>query len=188
MAKRTFTRAFTRTIEAGLLGLMALGLAACATDEGPPPPCPEIRILGGAEKLTRFRPGNGRDIIDVVHEEQMTGFGGACQYEYEDDGSAELTVLIAPQILSERGPANAKGKSSFEYFIALTDSSKNIIKRDTFSVDLTYTASVPRLAWQRTEPYEVTLALKPGETGQTYRFYLGLKLTRDELQYQLKNR
>lgn len=184
MAKRNIIR----TVQAGILGLMALGLAACATDEGPPPPCPEIRILGGAEKLTRFRPGNGRDIIDVLHEEQMTGFKSLCEYEYEDDGSSELTVWIAPQVLSERGPANAKGKSNFEFFIALTDSAKKVIKRDTFPVELTYTASIPRLAWQLTEPYEVTLALKPEETGRKYRFYLGLKLSREELEYQLKNR
>ena len=184
MAKLTFTR----TIQAGLLGLMALGLAACAADEGPPPPCPEIRILGGAEKLTRFRPGNGRDIIDVVHEEQITGFKSYCEYDFEDDGSSALTVLIAPQVLSERGPANTKGTSNFEYFIALTDSKKKIIKRDSFGVDLTYSPTIPRLAWQRPDPYEITLALKPNETGRKYRFYIGLKLSRDELEHQLKTR
>lgn len=183
MAKRFFSR----TVQLGLLGLTALGLVACA-EEGPPPPCPEIRILGGAEKLTRFRPGQGRDIIDVVHEESMTGFKSYCEYEFEDDGSSELTVLIVPQVISERGPANTSGKADFEYFIALTDSAKNVIKRDTFGLNLTYSPSVPRLSWQRPEPYEITLALKPEETGRKYRFYLGLKLSRDELEYQLKNR
>ncbi len=177
-----------RTIHASILGLLGLGLTACASDDTPPPPCPEIRILGGAEKLTRFRPGNGRDIIDVLHEEQLTGFGQACEYEFFDDGASELTIQVAPSISSARGPANKTGTAEFEYFIATTDSAKKIIKKDTFKVNLTYAGNVPTLIWQRPEPYEITLALKPGQTGRNYQLYIGLKLTRDELEYQLKNR
>ncbi|MCW8914911.1 MAG: hypothetical protein OQK24_03540 [Magnetovibrio sp.] len=179
---------FKRTVQASLLSLFGLGLAACSSDDTPPPPCPEIRILGGAEKLTRFRPGNGRDIIDVLHEEQLTGFAKGCAYEDFDDGSSELTIIVAPTISSNRGPANQTGTADFEYFIATTDSTKKLIKKDTFKVGLTYVDSVPSLVWQRPEPYELTLALKPGQTGQNYQVYIGLKLTRDELDYQLKNR
>ena len=170
------------------LGLLALGLAACSADEGPPPPCPDIYIVADTAKLTRFKPGPGRDIIDMRHEEEMVGFGQSCEYDTDASGAGEVVVAVAPTIVSRRGPANTSGESEFEYFVAITDSQKNIREQARFPVKLVYPSNVPQLRWQRPNPHNLILPLKAGETGRNWRIYLGLQLTRDEVEYKRNTR
>jgi len=171
-----------------LIGLAGTLLAACASDDTPPPPCPVVYIIADGAKLTRFKPGPGRDIIDVLHEEEMTGFAHGCEYDLNDDGSGELTVQVVPNITSKRGPANQSGKAEFEYFLALTDSDKKILKKDRFPVSLTYTSNIPNLRWQPTEIHTYSIKLPAGKTGQDFNVYLGLQLTRAEVEYERTQR
>lgn len=173
----------------GLIGLMGLGLGACASgDEIPPGPCPEILVVADAAKLTRFKPGPGRDIIDVLHEEKITGFAQACEYDVDDSGAGDLIVYVAPTIVSTRGPANQTDNANFEYFVAITDADKKILDKTRYPKVLPYVNGVPRVMWQKPEPHTYVLPLKAGQTGASYLVYLGLQLSREELDYQRKNR
>ncbi|HEY9078435.1 hypothetical protein [Magnetovibrio sp.] len=173
---------------AALVALVGLGLGACTGDKPTPPPCPDILIVADGAKLTRFKPGPGRDIIDVLHEEEIAGFAHSCEYDTDETGAGELTVWLSPAIVSKRGPANQTGDADFEYIIATTDAQKNILYKGRYPLVLTYTENVPNLMWQRPEPHELVLPLKPGQTGEDYLIYLSLALNRVELEYQRKNR
>jgi len=181
-------RTFTSSLSVLMLSFASFGLIACSTDDVPPPPCPTIQIIADGAKLTRFKPGPGRDIIDVLHEEEITGFAQACEYDTDETGAGDVRVLLAPTILSSRGPANQTGDADFEYFIAVTDSNKKVLDKERFAVVLPYPQSLPRLTWQREDPHNLILPLKAGQTGQDYQIYIGLQLSRPELDYQRKNR
>jgi len=174
-------------IKASSLTLVAMIVSACASAVAPPP-CPQVRLLADGAKLTRFAPGPGRDIIDIVHEEKITGFAQGCEFETDDTGAGTLTVWAAPTIVSSRGPANTSGRTEFSYFIAATDAQKNILRRDRYDRAFTYTRDVPRIRWQNPEPEKIILPLKAGQNGKDFLVYLSLVLTRDELDYRRKNR
>jgi len=187
--QRSVKSILSRPALIGLIGLMGLGLGACATgDKIPPGPCPKILVVADAAKLTRFKPGPGRDIIDVLHEEEITGFAQACEYNVDDSGAGELTVYIAPTIVSTRGPANQTDDADFEYFVAITDANKNILDKSLYPKVLPFVNSIPRVIWQKPEPHTYVLPLKAGQTGASYLVYLGMQLNRDELDYRRKNR
>lgn len=181
-------RGVRATLGVVLLGLTGLSLTACTTNDTPPPPCPNIYIIADGAKLTRFKPGPGRDIIDVLHEEEMVGFAQGCEYDTDETGAGTLTVLVAPTIVSKRGPANQTGDADFEYFVAITDSEKRILDKERFQVVIPYPSTIPRISWQREDPHNLILPLKAGQSGQDYQIYLGLQLNHAELDYLRKTR
>lgn len=170
-----------------LIGL-AMGLASCATDKAPPPPCPEILIPIDGAKLTRFQPGAGRDIIDVQHEELVSGFAHACEYNLDDTGAGNVVVQILPEFESKRGPANPDDQAQFEFFIAIVDQDKNLLEKKRFPASIVFPPNMSRVVWQRGEPIPLTIPLEAGQTGQNFQIFLGLQLTRDELEYERKIR
>ena len=166
-----------------VLGL-GLGLAACAGNTTPPPPCPEIQILGAASKLTRFKSGPGRDIIDMLHEDTLPGFLSGCEYNVDETGAGDLMVFLAPTIQSARGPAFSGAVARMEYFIVITDSQKNLLTKQRFPVEIQHTQNLPQVTWTKTEPNRILIPLKAGQNGDDYLIYLGLQLTQEELEYQ----
>jgi len=167
-----------------LSSLFALSLAACAGQSALPPPCPSILIPKDGAKLTRFKPGPGRDIIDVLHEESMTGFASACEYNIDETGTGDLTVWVAPTIKSNTGAANIQKKAAFEYFIAVIDDQKKVWDKQNFKVEISFEQNMNQVLWQTKNPNSIMIPLKAGESGDKYSIYIGLQPTRDELLYQ----
>ena len=175
-------------LRAALGAVMAMGLAACATDTATPLPCPEILIPVDGAKLTRFVPGQGRDIIDVTHEDQVTGFAHRCEYSTDKTGAGEVVIEIYPAFESTQGPANQDNRAQFEYFIAIADQENNLLEKARFSAAIDFPQNMSRIQWQRAEPIALTIPLESGQSGTDFQIFIGLQLTRDELEYQRKTR
>lgn len=173
---------------AALLGVLALGLGACSTDTVAPRACPEILIPVDGAKLTRFKPGPGRDIVDVLHEEQVTGFGHLCEYDVDETGAGSVTVSLLPAFDSTRGPASPSDQVQFEYFIAITDADKAVLDKKRFPAIIQFPANMSRVRWQPETPINMTIPLKAGQLGETFQIFLGLQMSREELEYQRKIR
>lgn len=171
-----------------LLGGIALGLAACSTDQAALLACPEILIPVDGAKLTRFQPGAGRDIIDVLHEEQITGFAHLCEYDLDETGAGSVTVALVPTIESTRGPANTSGQVQFEYFVAIANQEKNVLDKKRFPALIEFPQNMSRVRWQRDQPINMTIPLKAGQRGEDLQIFIGLQMTREELEYQRKIR
>jgi len=181
-------RPLKAVLSTALIAVIGLGLAACAGDKPDALPCPEILIVADGAKLTRFKPGAGRDIIDVLHEEEIVGFAHSCEYDIDESGAGDLTVWLAPTIVSTRGPANQTGDTDFDYIVATADANKNILSKKRYPLVLRYAENVPNFKWQRPEPHEFVMPLKAGQSGKNFVVYLSLALNRMELDYQRKNR
>jgi hypothetical protein len=75
-----------------------------------------VSILADAAKLTRFRPGPGRDVTDVVLQARLTDYHGGCHYNKDDH---TMTIELQVGMDLERGPAMAEGRQQLSYFIAV---------------------------------------------------------------------
>ena len=179
---------FNRSVNTALVAALALGVAACASEPVTPPPCPEILIPVDGAKLTRFKPGLGRDIIDVMHEEMVTGFAHGCEYDTDSTGAGDLTVQILPTFESKRGPANPDARAQFEFFIAITDQEKNVLEKKRFPAVVDFPENMSRVLWQVDQPINLRIPLQAGKTGNDYRIFVGLQITPEERDYQRQNR
>lgn len=180
----TVRRTIPSTLKVAALGLLAASLAACSTPDVAPPPCPEVVIPSDGSKLTRFKTGPGRDIIDVMFEATVTEYAEACEYNIDETGAGDVTVYIAPLIETERGPADQQGQATYEYFLAVLDSNKKVLEKARFPITIPFSQNMTRVRWQLKEPNVITIPLAAGQNGADFQVFIGLQLTRAELEYQ----
>ena len=109
-------------------GLLAVGLSACSfnvSDLNPfgkksvVPQCPRVSVLEGAERITKFKAGPGRDITDIEFEAEILSFFGECEFERGSDGITGVSVTFKVALEATRGPANLNRRSTLEYFVRI---------------------------------------------------------------------
>ena len=174
----------------------SITLSACGLfgEDVPPPPCPEISVLRDAASLTQFVEGPGRDLIDVVVESKIVDASGTCVYDVDDEtGEGNLAVEMVVSIELNRGPANRDREADIGYFVAVTDVERNILNKETFKAKVPFSGNRNHLIWTD-EPVYMDIPLKAKQTGRDFRIFIGLEVTRDQLQFnrrqlqELKNR
>jgi len=149
-------------------------LAGCGTTEVAQP-CPAAVAVDDASRLTKFR-GEGRDLTDVVYEVGIEDLRYGCEY---DDGAIEMVVTVS--FLAAQGPANITDSADFAYFLAVATSERQILAREDFPVSVPFEGNLTRV--RLTESLEPRIPLLPGESGPSFRIFVGLVLTEAELQY-----
>lgn len=180
-----------RVRSAATLGLVLL-LGACGTGSksngggffsrmfsgtsGPTVTCPEVTKVGDAVKLTRFVPG-GHDLTDVAFEAAVGKIGGNCSEG--DNGSVDVALKV--EFIASRGPADKTRKALFTYFVAIVDSSENILAREQFDTGVAFPGNQTRNAV--TEELEENIPLGKGQQGNQFRVFVGFVLTPDEVAY-----
>ena len=167
--------------------ILVFAVTACTVfqEEEPPPPCPRISILGDAATLTRFRPGPGRDLTDVLYEGVVTGVTGSCAYA--DDGKMALSMKVSLVIEAARGPANRDGRAPFPYFVGITDSSRNVLNKQRFNVTVVFPGNRTRLV-VTDNPVVLEIPMKAGQSWQDFDIFVGFQLSRAELEYNRRAR
>lgn len=172
------------------VALLAFALTGCAMfDKKAPPPCPRVVILKDASKLTRFAPGPGRDLTDVLFEAAISGFGPVSGCDYadvnSDTGEGPLEVNADVMVELARGPADVKRKADFSYFVRITDKDGNILTGKSFKAEVDFPGNRNRLIWTD-DPFYMYIPLKKGQTGRDYQIFVGFDLSHEELQYNRK--
>lgn len=165
---------------AASIGLMAI-LAACETLTGPPSElivkCPETGILAEAERLERYRAGDERDITDLTLRARIGGLRNVCSYHLED---RLLTMDLALAVSAERGPAGTVGATDeLAYFLAIVDDEERVLMRENYPLAVTFSGTARQAAFQ--EALTVNLPVPAGKKVNDFRIYLGLQLSRAEL-------
>jgi hypothetical protein len=164
---------------AAFAALLPLVVGACA-DKAPPPPCPRVVGVPGAQSVARYSPA-GRDLTDIVYEATFQNAVLSCTYD-KDAINADMQVTI----LAARGPADVDRKAALAYFVAVATSDNSVLARKEFDLEIPFPENKTRIA--ATEEISQHIPLQEGQTGADYVIYVGLALTPEELKYNLGKR
>ena len=150
-------------------------------NRAPKESCPRISILSDAAQATVFRDGAGRDLRDVRFQARFGKIAANCDIE---EGRVDMRASI--KLVAARGPASTESVGQFTFFVALTDPSDEIIAKKVFESPLEFQAKQQRSGV--IEQIEQVFVLKPGERAVQYSVLVGFQLTRDQLEYNRRNR
>lgn len=161
---------------AGLAG--ALLLAGCA-GEPETRPCPQAVVLSDASRQVKFN-GEGRDLTDVLFEASVRTGSLVCEY---DDNVLDIDLEVLVE--AARGPANAERVANVTYFVAVARRDETVLAREAFDIAIPFPGNRTRV--QGMEEIGQVITLQGDEHGGDYRIYVGLDLTREELEYNRAN-
>lgn len=164
------------TLLGALAGLMLLG--ACAS-EPETRPCPRAVVLSDAARQVKFN-GAGRDLTDVLFEAEIQTGQLVCEY---DDNVLDVDLQV--NVVASRGPANSDRLADIRYFVAIARTDETILARESFDIAIPFPGNRTRVAGL--EEIGQVIPLSQGLDGGDYRIYVGLELTREELEYNRAN-
>lgn len=159
---------------------MVLALAACAGTQTANLPCPTVAIVAEAADVTKFLPGPGRDLTDVVAEAHIDDFDGSCITD-TDANSRQVEVELRLNITARRGPASSERQAKLEYFVAIGDRDNAILAKKTFAGAFEFEGN--RTLSSIAEELVQRIPLGDGETGENFKILIGFQLSDEELQY-----
>ena len=162
---------------------LAFVIAGCGLfgEESRRLPCPNILILSEAEHLVRFRPGEGRDLTDLVFRASIIDFTGHCEH-LKDRVDATFDVVFDIR----RGAANKDRRASFEYFVALPRFHPTPEGKRKFQIAVSFEKNRTRVVFR--DRISLKIPLDPNETGANHDVYLGLQLAPTELEFNRRSK
>jgi hypothetical protein len=162
-------------------------LAACSGGEPAlAPPCPDIVVVQEIAGVTVFRPGDGRDLTDVVLDATIAGFDGFCSTDRDEGEAGEVEIELRLVFTVNRGPANTDRKGAYSYFVVVADRDENPLQKHIFNSTVEFPGNRNRIA-----PFEelvLTIPLKAGEDGGDYDVLVGFQLTPEQVEYNRSKR
>lgn len=173
MKPRSLTKSL-RTCAA--LGMSLAGASCSLFDSTPQHPCPQVGVPRDAATLTRFRPGQGRDLTDVIFDARVQDVKLSCTYN--SDG-ADVDLLVVLRV--DRGPASQERSATVPYFVAITDPQRHVLAKQVFTKTLAFPPNVSRVT--DSDESEELIPLPKGKSAQRYGVVVGMQLTPDELKY-----
>lgn len=168
------------------LSLAVLALAGCSIFDKPkePPACPMVSILGDAAKMTRFRPGSGRDLTDVQLQAEVVGYHGSCAY---DEKTKKMSVALQVNINAQRGPAMQGRKTGLTYFVAMPAFHPKPEAKMEIPVSLEFPEGADQIGYTDDE-VDVSFTLPDIKELPRYEIFLGMQLDPDQLDYNRAQR
>lgn len=182
-----------RLAAVALLGL----LAGCGSmnalnpfaDKSPKPACPRIVVPADAANLTRFRPGPGQDLIDVLFDARLADVKHGCEHDMDKKvGGGTLSIELIVSVEGSRGPADTAREAKASYFVSLLDAeTKEPIQKRAFPVTMAFPGNFTR-ATVADNPVSLQVPLEPGKYGRDFLVYVGMQLSPQELEYNIRKR
>lgn len=193
MGRATATRreCRRRSVLAAWAMAATLGLAACestgdmrASLFGPPgdkPPCPDVSILRDAAALTRYRPGTGRDLTDVVLEAKIIDVFVSC--EYRNKGKVYTGVATTLQVIfeAERGPADRDRVADLSYFVAMPQFYPKPQGHQEFATRIEFPGNRSKVTLADPDVV-IDIPLSEGRIGADYQIVVGFVLDREQIE------
>ncbi len=163
--------------------VLGLGLAACGIFAKPVTgPCAPVIVVEEASRVTIYREGPGRDLTDVMFNVELGPFGSRCLYNDEGwvDNDLDMTVI------AERGPAALEPVGRFPFFVVVADTNERILGKENFVAQINFEDATIRVGVR--ERLSQRLFLRSGQTAEIYKIYIGLQLTRAQLEEARRRR
>jgi hypothetical protein len=155
-----------------LVGLLAA--AAGCTTEPEAVGCPPSAIVKDTESVTRYR-GSGRDLTDILFQARVLDVAESCQLIEK-----VVDIGLAIELEADRGPANTAGNAPVQYFVAIADPQRRVLAREAFDVILPFEEGTKVIV---REEVNLRLPLPEGANPAAYFIYVGLVLSRAELEF-----
>lgn len=146
--------------------------------------CPRVIAPQETREQVSFV-GESRDLTRVDYSAELRDVRYGC--EYRNDGSEvamEMDVILA----ASRGPANQGRSAEIAYFLAVghPGDPPEILVREAYKAPVTFEEGENSVTL--TDEVSLTVPLASGETVNDYRIFVGLMLSRDELEYNRNSR
>ena len=166
-----------------VLSFAAMVLGGCgrsAKDDLAATYCPEPLTVQDTQKLTRFKPGPGRDPRDIMFEGSLVNAATQCSINKN-----RMDIVLKVLVAANAGPAVGTAPSSVPYFVRVVDSSGTVREGRDFAADFRLSAANPR--GSSIEALVLTLPFGDRTDLGAYRIIVGLKPTPEELQYNRRS-
>lgn len=143
----------------------------------PPLPCPRVEVLPGADVITIFREGDGRDLVDVRFEGVLAPVSGVCIYEADD---VAVVVELVLRIGAVKGPAAESQIEEFPFFVAIAEKTGEIIAKKIFTSPIEIPEGFRRGVVQ--EEMQQRIPLSGLKHGGDYVIIIGFQLTKEQME------
>jgi hypothetical protein len=148
--------------------------------------CPDYLVPAEAASLLKFQSNSSYDLVDVKYKVKIQKVQLECISNIDretNSGSMEIDVGLI--LSTELGPANPDRKIQFEYFISIVSPDQEILDQKIIPLKTIFPGNKSSIDYS-SKPVYVTLQIKDDKPVSYYRIFVGLKLTRDELNYNRK--
>tara|TARA_R110000868_G_scaffold71051_2_gene208556 strand:+ start:380 stop:967 length:588 start_codon:yes stop_codon:yes gene_type:complete len=150
--------------------------------------CPPQNILADASRRLTYRPGPGRDLIDIDNEIIINRVSLTCDSNVDRRTHAgTMKVSVTTHMDAVRGPANQDRKTAIEFFVSVTDRANKVLYREAFTINLTFGENESRREVV-SAPVPLVLPIQAGQTGKNYRVLVGLVINREQLEMNRRDR
>jgi len=149
-----------------------------SSDSGPSLVCPNAYRVQEAASLVRFKPGAGKDPIDILFQAQLGTLETACRFSTREN---YVDVTLNVQILVAQGPTGTADRANFEYAVGVLGPTGTPLQRQRFATDVAFTINRNRGAL--TDEVRIRLPYNAENGASGYRIAVGLVLTPDEVDY-----
>jgi len=150
-------------------------------------PCPDYRILKDAARLVAFKPGSGRDLLDINVESAIGDARLEClTFVDKETKKGHMEAQFAVAFGARRGPANTTRKATMPYFISVTDKKRNVLYRETFNATVNFQGNQSEVRFIG-ETVKLELPLSPDIKSTDYIIYTGFALNHEQLEYNRRN-
>jgi len=148
-------------------------LTACANRNVVHVDCPEIRIPINTDRITRFAPGDGRDITDVALRAEIGFLSGEC-IVYDE----EIQMVFPVAIRGERGPAEDDYVEALSAFLAVANQDRQILSRRQLPFTIRFAGNETEVV--NTDIITITIPKVEEQPSREFLVFLGLNLSREE--------
>ena len=151
-------------------------------------PCPEYRILADAAKFEKFKPGEGRALIDLDYETTIINMRLACKTQIEKDTrNGYMDISVKLDFLAKRGPENQFKQSDFIYFLSVTDRDYKILYREQFKIVFAFKRNTSQMI-MASKPITLQLPITKNISSDNFIIFSGFQTSREQLLRNRKNK
>jgi hypothetical protein len=140
--------------------------------------CPRAYRVQEAATLVRFKPGTGRDPIDIEFRADLGNIEVECTF-YTRRGYVDVQLKI--QLVVAQGPGQGSQRANFEYAVGVIGPAGDYRQRQRFTADVAFTADRSRGAL--VDEVVVRLPIAPDVDPGSNRIAVALILRPEELDY-----
>lgn len=174
---------------------IATALVACSADEARkararnPAPCPNVIVLQDASRLIEFDAEDPRDasaqtLQNVAWSGEFLNASLSCRYFSDKPIEARLDLSMA----FGRGPAADGREKTFQYFVAVTRTNREVIAKETFDVPVKFDRKgAVKVVEDEVDEIRIPRAAE-SIAGQNFEVVVGLVLTPDQAIYNRSGR